>query len=65
MEEKKPTEMVTLKVKEIKGRKSKSVTLPIGQANMILKMRKSQWELNDKTFIWNGTEVAKNSKLKA
>lgn len=58
MEKKKPVAKVTLKTKELKGRKEKKQTFPIGQANAILKMRKSQWQLADDKFHWNGTEIA-------
>ena len=59
MEKSKSTEMVKLKTKALKGRKSKEQKVSIGQANIMLKMRKSQWELADKSFKWNGTEIAK------
>lgn len=51
--------MVTLKTKVTKERKkSKDRSFPISQANTILKLANSQWELNDKDFKWNGKEIA-------
>lgn len=43
-----------------KDKKNPSPTpFPISQANRLLKMNNSQWELKDEKFIWNGTEIAK------
>ena len=34
----------------------------IGQANKLLSLSKSQWELNDENFKWNGREIANAPK---
>ncbi len=34
----------------------------IGQANKLLSLSKSQWELNDENFKWNGSEIANAPK---
>ena len=46
---------VTLKVKGEKGREQK---FEIAQANALLKIKNSQWELKDEKFTYNGTEIA-------
>ena len=46
---------VTLKVK---GEKGKTQEFEIAQANALLKIKNSQWELKDEKFTYNGTEIA-------
>lgn len=46
-------------VLKAKGEKGKDRKFPIGQANKILSLSNSQWELNDKGFSWNGKEIVK------
>lgn len=53
---------VTLKTKSRKGRKSKTQKFPISQANKLLKLSNTEWELSDEGFKWNGKEIAVNSK---
>lgn len=59
--------MVNLKSKPGKGKdgkvgKSKEQKFPIDQANKMLKIKKSAWELSDKDYIFNGIEIAPASK---
>lgn len=55
--------MVSLKSKPgTKDGKPKTKSFEIGQANKLLKMKKSAWELNDPKFTFNGTEIAKSAK---
>lgn len=49
-------ERVTLKVKDDPKREQ---SFPIAQANAILNLRNSQWELSDSKFKHNGKEIAK------
>jgi hypothetical protein len=52
------TPNVKLKAKD--GKKdAKPVEFSIGQANKLLKLPNTQWELDDKAYKWNGTEIAK------
>ena len=51
--------MVKLKTKKNKKGESKERSFEISQANELLKLRKTQWELADKGFKWNGSEIAK------
>jgi len=50
-------EVVILKPKDTKDGKLKE--FGIDQANKLLKLPNSQWELKDEKFKWNGTELAK------
>ena len=52
-------ETVKLKTKARKDYKSKSQTFDVEHANRILKLPKSQWQLDDKNWKWNGQELAK------
>lgn len=49
---------VTLKAK---GEKGKERTFDIKQANSLLKLHNTQWELNDAAYEHNGTELVKKS----
>jgi len=49
---------VKLKAKDQK-KEAKPVEFEIGQANKLLKLSNSQWELSDDKFQWNGIEIAK------
>lgn len=48
----------------LKSKSKKSVSRQFGtkQANALLKLPNSQWELDDKNYQFNGTELAKASK---
>ncbi len=59
---KQSTTLVTLKTKKNKKGESKSKSFEISQANELLKLRKTQWVLDDKNFQWNGSEIAKKAK---
>lgn len=52
--------MVTLKTKAAKNAVNQS--FEISQANKLLNLPNSQWKLDDKSFKWNGTEIAKEVK---
>lgn len=54
--------MVQLKTKKNGNVDSKTRSFEISQANSILKLRNTQWQLDDKGFEWNGTEIAKKAK---
>jgi hypothetical protein len=57
------TVMVPLKSKDFaKGKSAKKQSFPIGQANKILGLSNSQWELDSKDFDWNGKEIVKVKK---
>jgi hypothetical protein len=49
--------VVKLKAKDQKN--GKTTEFEIQQANKLLSLNNSQWELEDKLFKWNGTEIAK------
>lgn len=48
---------VLLKAKDQKNPKPQP--FPISQANRLLSLSNSQWELSDEKYQWNGTELAK------
>lgn len=51
-------QIVKLKAKD--GKKdAKPVEFSMTQANNLLKLPNTQWELDDKAYKWNGTEIAK------
>ena len=50
-------EVVTLKTKNADKPRKKS--FPLEQANKLIKLKNSQWELDDKGYKFNGTELAK------
>lgn len=52
-----PKDNVLLTAKDKKNPKPQP--FPISQANTLLSLRNSQWELSDEKFTWNGTEIAK------
>lgn len=54
----KTVETVTLKTNLEKG-KSKDRKFDVAHANKVLSLTNSKWELNDKKWKWNGTELAK------
>lgn len=54
-------EMVTLKT-SLEKSKSKDRKFSIQHANNVLSLTNSKWELNDKNYKWNGTELAKAAK---
>ena len=54
---------VNVKLKT-KSKESKNQSFPLETANKLLKLPNSQWELDDKDFKWNGTELAKASTAK-
>ena len=55
--------MVNLKSKpQGKDAKPKERKFEIKQANALLKIKKSGWELSDDKFQFNGKEIAKKAK---
>jgi len=52
---------VIVKLKATDGKKVER-DFPIDQANKLLKLPKSKWELIDKNFVFNGIEIAKAGK---
>lgn len=51
---------VSLKAKDSK--KAKKGKFFIDQANKMLSLSNSKWELDDDRFKWNGSEIAKKPK---
>lgn len=63
MSDEKKAVLVTLKSKPSgKDSKAKSRQFEISQANKLLTIKKSAWELDDDKFQFNGTEIAKKTK---
>lgn len=53
---------VNLKQKDGGKGPKKEQKFPIDQANKLLSLKKTQWQLSDDRYKWNGTELAKNAK---
>lgn len=50
-------EVVTLKAKD--AEKNRTREFGLDQANKLLRLKNTQWELADKGYKWNGSELAK------
>jgi hypothetical protein len=48
-----------VKLKKKNGKENDGREFPIAQANTLLKLPNSQWEIGDNKYQWNGTEIAK------
>ena len=46
------------------GKKKKSKSFNISQANKLLSLSNAQWKLDDPGFKWNGIEIAVVNKAK-
>lgn len=53
--------MVGLKSKD-RQKNQVSQKFEITQANRLLSLQNTQWELSDANFEWNGTEIVKKGK---
>lgn len=52
---------VKLKTKSVGDSKSKNQEFTLDQANKLLKLPNTRWELSDENFNWNGSEIAPNA----
>lgn len=57
----KAVENVTLRPTDVAEGKAQNRSFPIDQANALLKVKNSKWELADDAYFHNGSEIAKKT----